>query len=45
MDPESFARGGPTFFFDKGKKDPNSTKSGPSSVDDDPTLNAGLAAL
>ena len=27
-DPESFARGGPTFFYE-GKEDPNSIKSGP----------------
>ena len=39
MDPESFARGGPTLtgffvfvFFDERKEDPNSTKSGPSSA-------------
>ena len=33
-DPESFARGGPTLtsFFDEGKEDPNSTKSGPPST-------------
>ena len=30
-DPESFARGDPT-FFDNGKEDPNSTKSRPSTA-------------
>ena len=30
-DPESFARGGPTFFYE-GKEDPNSIKSGPLSA-------------
>ena len=38
MDPESFVRGGPTlptyffFKFDEGRKDPNTTINGPSSV-------------
>ena len=46
-DPESFARGGPP-FFDKGKEDLNSTKSGPFmayhwQADYGPTLNAGLS--
>ena len=33
-DPESFAKGGPTLtiFFDEGKEDPSSTKSGPPSA-------------
>ena len=34
-DPESFVRGGPTFFFcevDEGREDPNTITSGPSSA-------------
>ena len=27
-----FCQGGPTFIFDEGKEDPNSTESGPSSA-------------
>ena len=57
-DPESFVRVGPTlttfFLFDKGRKDQNTTISGPPTAhqtafrwraDDGPTLNAGLVAL
>ena len=59
-EPDSFARGGPTlttFFFsflvDEGRKDPNTTISGPPSArqrnamraDVGPTLNAGLVAF
>ena len=43
-DPESFVRGGPTFFLLMRGEDPSTTIRGPSFVDDGPTFNACLVA-